>query len=201
MPGSASYDNGTITFSVNGGGPEIWDTSDQFNYAYQELPGDGSIVAHVADSGQTSSAWALGGIMIRDGLSGDAAHASMVLATNGTAQWLQRDATGDSTTSVYGTPSDSWFKLTRTGDTLTGYDSADGLTWNEVSSATISMTGPVTIGLVANSGNNNAGPDGLEVSVTANGWFRYKTETDFGYLSPATTFNGNDQDNLLQLIP
>ncbi|HVX84782.1 MAG TPA: hypothetical protein VH253_08200 [Phycisphaerae bacterium] len=95
--------------------------------------------------------------MVRDGLYDDAPHASMVLATNGTAEWLQRDAAGDSTTSVYRTPSDSWFKLTKSGDTLTGYDSNDGLTWTQVSSATLSMTGPVYIGLVANSGNTTDG--------------------------------------------
>src|SRR5262249_27569764 len=43
--GSATYNAGTWT--VNGGGADIWNASDQFNFARTSLTGDGSIVARV----------------------------------------------------------------------------------------------------------------------------------------------------------
>ena len=41
----------------------------------------------------------------------------------------------------------SWLKLTVSGSTVTAYSSADGSTWTEVGTTTISLTAPVTIGL------------------------------------------------------
>ena len=41
----------------------------------------------------------------------------------------------------------AWLKLTRSGSTITAYSSADGSTWTQVGTTTISMTDPVTIGL------------------------------------------------------
>src|SRR5262249_29621352 len=43
--GSAADNAGTWT--VSGGGTDIWNMSDQFNFAHESLAGDGSIVAQV----------------------------------------------------------------------------------------------------------------------------------------------------------
>src|SRR5262249_26661747 len=61
--GSASFNSGT--FTVNGGGADIWRTSDQFDYAYQTSTGDVTITARVA-SQQNTNAWAKAGVMIRE---------------------------------------------------------------------------------------------------------------------------------------
>jgi len=45
LSGTATYANGT--FTVNGAGPQISGTADTFNFAYQQLSGNGSIVARV----------------------------------------------------------------------------------------------------------------------------------------------------------
>ncbi|MCK5061830.1 DUF1349 domain-containing protein [Candidatus Parcubacteria bacterium] len=49
----------------------------------------------------------------------------------------------------------AWVKLTRSGNTLTGYVSSDGSNWNQVGSAVISMTSEVTIGLFVCSHHGN----------------------------------------------
>ena len=36
------------TFTVVGGGADIWDTSDQFQFVYQPLQGDVEVIARVA---------------------------------------------------------------------------------------------------------------------------------------------------------
>jgi regulation of enolase protein 1 (concanavalin A-like superfamily) len=49
-----------------------------------------------------------------------------------------------------------WLKLTRTGSTITAYSSADGTTWTQVGTTTISLTDPVTIGLFNCAHNGSA---------------------------------------------
>jgi len=46
LAGSASFSNGT--FAVNGGGSDIWGSSDNFNYVSQAAPGDITITTRVA---------------------------------------------------------------------------------------------------------------------------------------------------------
>jgi predicted O-linked N-acetylglucosamine transferase (SPINDLY family) len=48
-----------------------------------------------------------------------------------------------------------WVKLTRSGDTFTGYASTDGVSWVQVgTSQTVSMTAAVYVGLAVSAGNN-----------------------------------------------
>ena len=60
--GSASYSNGV--FTVNGGGSDIWGTTDQFNYVSQPLTGNATIVARVTSQSDTDP-WAKAGVMIK----------------------------------------------------------------------------------------------------------------------------------------
>jgi hypothetical protein len=41
------------SWTVQGGGGDIWGTSDQFHFVWQELAGDGSVTARVASQGNT----------------------------------------------------------------------------------------------------------------------------------------------------
>ncbi len=66
-PGSASATGGT--FTVGGGGVDIWGTSDQFQFVYQPLQGDVEVIARVA-SLQYADPWSKAGVMIRETLTG-----------------------------------------------------------------------------------------------------------------------------------
>ena len=76
MAGSETYGGGT--FTVNGGGVDIWGTSDQFRFVYQQLTGNGEIIARVTSLTNTDP-WAKAGVMVREDL---------------TANARQRDGTG-----------------------------------------------------------------------------------------------------------
>ena len=78
MAGSASAT--ANSFSVTGGGVDIWGSSDQFQFVYQTLVGDGEIVARV-DSLQNVNDWAKAGVMIREDLTGGAPDAPPGAAT------------------------------------------------------------------------------------------------------------------------
>jgi outer membrane protein assembly factor BamB/regulation of enolase protein 1 (concanavalin A-like superfamily) len=143
--GNASFANGT--FTVNGGGNDIWNTPygnlDQSHYVSQPLSGDGSLIAHVASQTNTSP-WAKAGIMIKQSAAADAPYV-LIAVTPSNGVLFQSGFNSSTSSGTAGAP--LWLKLTRTGNTVTGYTSPDGTTWTQVGSASITLTDPVTGGL------------------------------------------------------
>jgi regulation of enolase protein 1 (concanavalin A-like superfamily) len=54
------------------------------------------------------------------------------------------------------TPGNAWVKLTRVGDVITAYKSANGQTWTQVASKSVTMGSAATIGLFVTSHNSGA---------------------------------------------
>ena len=150
--GSASSTAGT--FTVTGAGADVWGTSDQFHYAYTTLSGDGSIVARVA-SIQNVHAWTKAGVMIRNSLSPSASHAFQLVAASSSkgVQLQRRPLEGGSSLGSSGSASTAprWVRLVRAGNLITGYESADGVSWITVGSDTFAMAPTVLIGLAVSS--------------------------------------------------
>jgi phosphatidylserine/phosphatidylglycerophosphate/cardiolipin synthase-like enzyme/regulation of enolase protein 1 (concanavalin A-like superfamily) len=150
--GSAQHANGT--FTVNGSGADIWNTADAFHFVYQPLTGDGSIRARVA-SLQHVDNWTKAGVMIRDSLGAGAKHAFMLVsAAKGVAlQW--RQSTNGTSSSLHAAGSVStvprWVRLVRTGHSISGFESADGVTWTTVGTETIALGMTVYVGLAVTS--------------------------------------------------
>jgi hypothetical protein len=130
------------------------------------LSGDGTIIAQVVDNGTGSNGWAKGGVMIRETLDADSKHAIMALTggEGGGMAFQNRQETGGSSFSSHGDPTAAppyWVKLTRVGNTITGYSSADGVEWVQQPDGTggdmttnpvdIEMAEDVYIGLFATS--------------------------------------------------
>jgi hypothetical protein len=132
----------------------VWGTADAFHYAYRALDGDGSIVARVT-SVEAVHAWTKAGVMIRNSLSPSAAQAFMLVAASPLkgVPYQRRLADGGSSISTPGSQSTAprWVKLTRAGNTITGYESADGTTWTQVGTSTFSMSPVVYVGLAVSS--------------------------------------------------
>ncbi len=153
LSGSASYASGT--FSVNGSGHGIGGVSDQFHFVYRALAGDGQVVARilsVEDTGLVSK----GGVMIRESLTTGSPEASMLVT--GTARWMfMRRLTADGSSSYYSGSATTprWVKLVRSGNTVSGYRSSDGVAWALSGSVTIAMSSNVLIGLVMTSGSSS----------------------------------------------
>ena len=166
LAGSASYTNGV--FTVDGGGADIWGSSDQFNYVSQSLTGDGSIVARVTSQSDTDP-WAKAGVMIKQSTTTGSPYALLAVTPGYGVHFeygYNTDVGGESYTFPNG-----WLKLTRTGSTITAYSSADGSSWTPVGATTISLTDPVTIGLFTTAHNAGALSTATfdNVSVTAGG--------------------------------
>ncbi|SKC54198.1 RICIN domain-containing protein [Ohtaekwangia koreensis] len=159
VAGSASYANvSNGTFIVSGSGGGIGGTSDSFGYTYRSITGDFTITARLSDVTGTLNKT---GIMIRETL--DPAAKTLIMKL-GDAGWRQagfgsRSSSGNGMTWLRGndyTWLPAWFRLQRSGNTFTAYESSDGVTWFTVGASTVSMTNTCYTGLAACSGSTTA---------------------------------------------
>ncbi|HET8907219.1 MAG TPA: PQQ-binding-like beta-propeller repeat protein, partial [Ktedonobacterales bacterium] len=176
LAGSQSSSNGVWT--VQGGGSDIWNASDQFHYIWQTASADGAISAHI--TGQTNtSTWAKAGVMFRASTNASAAYyAIFVTPANGiTVQF--RTATGalaQHITAISGTVP-TWLKIARSGTAFSAYTSADGVSWTLVPSSSMTLgnlTGTLLTGLAVTSHNAGAlstvTADNVGISTCPAGW-------------------------------
>ena len=130
-------------------GPGGEPVTDSFYFVRQPLAGNGSITVrvtsltgpagliHSPDGNSYGSPgiqpWSKAGIIIKQDLTPGSPYAAMmVTGSNGVR--MQWNYTGDTAglSGAVSTASPRWLRLTRVGDAITGYDSADGVHWTQV---------------------------------------------------------------------
>ena len=133
-------------------GPGGVAVTDSFYFARQPLDGNGSITARVTSladgdapgqvppgtSMHTAQPWAKAGVIIKASTTAGSAYAA-VLATPGHGVRMQWNYTHDTAglPGAVSSASPRWLRLTRSGDTITGYDSADGTHWTTIGTVTL----------------------------------------------------------------
>lgn len=160
VAGSTSLSAGTYT--VRGSGADIYYAADSFHFASVSIVGDGEIRARVTSQTNTAS-WAKAGVMMRESSAVGSRHATMYVTPYETLngfEYLSRSVTDGNTTDVSGpannAPPNNWVRLVRSGDTLTGYASANGTTWTQVRAVTFaSLPANLMFGLCVTSVNNS----------------------------------------------
>jgi len=158
LAGSASYAGGVWT--VTGGGADIWNAADQFNFASTNFNGDGTLIVQVTSlqNSDPSSGWSKAGLMFRNDSTAGSVNVSIVAtAGNGVSmQW--RSAAGDqcSYTAAGGITAPVWLKLVRSGQNFTGYYAYDGVGWVEVGGSQMVMNSSAMAGLDVTAHNNSA---------------------------------------------
>ncbi|GEM_PF-1396404 len=155
LAGSASFSGGT--FTVSGSGADIFNTGDQFNFAYESVSGDQTVTARVA-SENGAQPYAKAGVMIRESLATNAVEASVLLTpTNGVALEV-RPTTGASTVNVTGwikgLVPPYWVRLVRTGSTFTGFTSSNGTSWAQIATTNLTMATAAEAGLAVTAHTN-----------------------------------------------
>lgn len=154
VAGSLAESSGT--FTVKGSGADIWLESDGFQFVYQPLSGNGQITACVT-SLQFTNEWAKAGVMIRETLAADARYAAALISADNGAGFQRRTATGGGSLHTPGpvwAAAPYWVRLVRNGDTFSGYQSADGVTWALIGTQTLSLPANVYVGLAVTAHNN-----------------------------------------------
>jgi hypothetical protein len=154
--------SGTLTIATRSG--DIWGTTDQLSYLFQQLSGPGSITAKI-ESVTNTSASAKVGVMIRETLTGDSRHAFTFMRPDNGVRFNRRTEVGDVTTNSVenGLAFPQWVRLERDISGLfTASHSADGINWVPVddqnlgSSDTVMMSNNVYIGIALSSNNTGA---------------------------------------------
>src|SRR4051812_46269956 len=136
--GSSSFASGV--FTVQGAGADIWGTSDAFQAVMQPITGDVQIVARVATM-QATNTYAKAGLMLRGALTANSAHVILDVRPNGSIEFMTRSSNGGLTSYLSGATQTApvWLKLTRVGNTVTGFVSSSGLSWTQVGNTTLSI--------------------------------------------------------------
>jgi hypothetical protein len=154
-----SFTEGPVgTFTMTASGADIWAVNgveaDEFHYAFKTLTGAGSIVARVESVGNTN-AWAKAGVMIRQTLDPDSAHAMMVVTPGSGVSFQRRPSTGGTSVgnTTAGITAPYWVKIERDlAGNFKAYSSANGSTWLMLGVAEpIQMGTNVYIGLAVTS--------------------------------------------------
>jgi regulation of enolase protein 1 (concanavalin A-like superfamily) len=142
---------------MTAGGADIWGTSDQFHFAYKQLSGNGTITARIVNLTNTD-AWAKAGVMIRESLAANSAHAMMIVSPSSGVSFQRRTSVGVASveTTQAGITAPQWVRLTRSGNTFTGEYSANGTAWTTLGSVDMPMLPDTYIGLCLTSHNVNA---------------------------------------------
>jgi ABC-type transport system involved in multi-copper enzyme maturation permease subunit len=152
-------------------GPSGEAVADTYELVAKRLAGDGTITARIttlagriwagpaneaptlADTHPGLTSWVKAGLLVTPSTRQGASYAA-VMATGGHGIRFQYDYTHDQAGlpgSISGT-APRWLRLTRTGDTITGYDSSDGTSWQRIGSAHLTgLPRTVHVGLFATS--------------------------------------------------
>ena len=192
--GSTDYAAGSKSFYLDGAGTDEFTTNDQAHFVYQTMPGDGTIIARVRYQTNSSDWAKAGLMIRQSttvgapyvdllvtpdvspstpDINGNGCDANGCLSPlppvipavgNGVHMQVNTGAEHVGTPLTGFTDPNKWLKLTRQGDIFTSYESTDGKTWTEIGTETVSMTGPVDIGLFDNAHDN---PQGTVLTTTA----------------------------------
>jgi Fibronectin type III domain len=151
----SAFESGGI-FTIEGGGRDIWETSDGFHFVYWQFSGDGEAVARVLSLEDTDN-WAKAGVMIRETLNDASAHAMTVITVGNGVAFQRRVTTGGNSFHTSGGSASVpvWVRIVRSGDSFSSYSSANGVNWSQIGSpVTIPMPNDVYIGLAVTAHND-----------------------------------------------
>ncbi len=198
--GASGLTGGTYTVIGTGGG--IGKTNDECQFAYQTLTGDFVFTARII-SNLSSADSAFAGIMLRDTLLSNACSVTMGFGlTNEAPAFIARTfPRGVATNSIGPNASVApyWVRLVKWANTVTGYRSADGVTWTKQGFARIPVAPQLYVGLAATAGTNTllntATFDNVSIIRTASpeltvipaGGTPFTNECHVAYVEPGAT--------------
>ncbi|MEN8201349.1 MAG: biopolymer transporter TolR, partial [Bacteroidota bacterium] len=94
IPGSVEYSESLQEYVLTGSGKNIWFAEDNFSFLWKNMEGDFIIQARMNFLGEGSDPHRKAGLMIRKGLSSNAAHVSCVLHGDGLTALQYREKAG-----------------------------------------------------------------------------------------------------------
>ncbi|MCS7033590.1 MAG: fibronectin type III domain-containing protein, partial [Phycisphaerae bacterium] len=154
-PGSTQTVTNDRDYNLHAGGADIWGNSDSFRFAYKQLTGDFDVVVLITGVTNTHPT-AQAGLMARASLSSSAMNVMQRTDASNRFRFAYRASTGGTTTatgSLTHPTGQGWLRLTRVGNTFTGYSSTDGVNWTQTGTVSLDMGATLFVGLAASSKN------------------------------------------------
>lgn len=154
-PGAASYDAKTGTYTITGGGQNMWATHDDFHYAWKKMSGDVratvdvTFVSPAPPAGAPGVIHRKGGIVLRQDLDPDSAYVDVLRMGNEQLSLQYREKKGDETHLIWiNTAHQGAVRLEKIGDYVyLSVPGADGKLHHAGASFKLHITGPYYIGL------------------------------------------------------
>ena len=159
-------------FDITAGGVDIWDTSDQFHFSYQEQKGDFDFVARI-EALSSADLYTKSGILARESLEANCQHVYLFTfpdnsprnSNNGGVEFQYRTIRGGESKAIY--PSvhtkeppefpvsfpNTWMRMTRNGDRFDSYYSTSGNRWHLYTSFMLKMNPKIYLGFAVTSHN------------------------------------------------
>jgi TolB protein len=100
MPGAAVYDEAKQSYTVTGGGENMWAAADAFHFVWKRVSGDLSLAADLQILGAGGNAHRKGVLMIRQTLDADSAYADAALHGDGLTSLQYREVKGGPTREI-----------------------------------------------------------------------------------------------------
>jgi len=178
--GSASYanvSNQSFVVTGSGSGLGVGSELDGLSFVYEKANGDYTFTTRRPFSSFTGGAHQRIGIMIRQSLDPSAKTVAMITGDLGYREGRFGARLTDGAPMSWQTgngysPSSTWLRIKRSGNTFTGYQSIDGITWYPVGSPyTVPMTADSYVGFAVSSNSdklNGATFDNVSIEPSRN---------------------------------
>jgi TolB protein len=95
--GSATYDSKAQTYTLRGAGTNMWAKQDEFNFVWQKVKGDFTLMAHAKFIGEGIDPHRKLGLIIRQSLDGDSAYVDAAIHGDGLTSLQYRATKADVT--------------------------------------------------------------------------------------------------------
>ncbi len=148
--GTTTVVTANTDYNIVAGGLNIADSSDSFRFVHFAKNGDFDMKVRVDSLTGATGLVPQAGLMARDGTAANARNINLRFDTNNSVMFKYRTSTGGTTTYATNIPNISgpvWLRLTRSGNTFTGFYSTNGTTWITVRSVSISMPTALRVGM------------------------------------------------------
>jgi TolB protein len=147
--GAVQYDAARQEYRITGGGDNIWDTTDAFQFLWRRVSGDLTLITAISWVGTGKQPHRKAGWMVRQGLEADAAYADAVVHGDRLISLQYRLVKGGPTLEIQSQiRAPAVLRLDRDGDLFTLSVSRKAGTFQPVGSITLALSDPVLAGLV-----------------------------------------------------
>jgi len=146
--GSLIYDSGSGEYRITGGGHNLWERTDAFQFVWKRLSGNVSITADVHFIGVGAEDHRKALLMLRQNLDADSAYADVALHGDGLTSLQYRTTKGAETLEVQSTENAPLrIRIERRGNQFTMYAGKPGEKLVRSTPVTVDLRDPIYVGL------------------------------------------------------